>query len=30
MTSCDGEEVETGIGINPETGEQETYEERWM
>lgn len=30
MTSCDGEEVETGIGVNPETGEQETYEERWM
>jgi hypothetical protein len=30
MTSCDGEEVETGIGINPETGEQETYEERWI
>ncbi|KAG2757301.1 hypothetical protein P692DRAFT_20842999 [Suillus brevipes Sb2] len=30
MTSCDGEEVETGIGVNPETGEQETYEERWI
>jgi hypothetical protein len=30
MTSCDGEEVETGIGINPETGEEEQYEERWL
>lgn len=30
MTSCDGEEVETGIGVNPETGEQEQYEERWI
>ncbi|KAG1854554.1 hypothetical protein F4604DRAFT_1801656 [Suillus subluteus] len=30
MTSCDGEEVETGIGINPETGKQEQYEERWI
>ncbi|OJA19380.1 hypothetical protein AZE42_08279 [Rhizopogon vesiculosus] len=29
MTSCDGEEVETGIGLNPKTGEQEQYEERW-
>ncbi|KAG1810339.1 uncharacterized protein HD556DRAFT_1436078 [Suillus plorans] len=25
MTSCDGEEVETGIGVNPETGEQEQH-----
>lgn len=30
MTSCDGEEVETGIGVNPETGELEQYEERWI
>jgi hypothetical protein len=30
MTSCDGEEVETGIGAHPETGEQEQYEERWI
>ncbi|KAG2119422.1 hypothetical protein DEU56DRAFT_836444 [Suillus clintonianus] len=30
MTSCDGEEVETGIGVNPETGEEEQYEERWV
>jgi len=25
MTFCDGEEVETGIGLNPETGEYEEY-----
>ncbi|KAG1744629.1 uncharacterized protein EDB91DRAFT_1010773, partial [Suillus paluster] len=30
MTSCDGEEVETGIGLNPQTGEHEPYEERWV
>jgi len=30
MTSCDGEEVEIGIGINPETGEEGQYEERWL
>jgi hypothetical protein len=29
MTSCDGEEVETGVGLNPKTGEHEQYEERW-
>lgn len=30
MTSCDGEEVEIGVGVNPETGELEQYEERWI
>ncbi|KAG1733495.1 hypothetical protein EDB19DRAFT_1830881 [Suillus lakei] len=30
MTSCDGEEVEIGVGVNPETGETEQYEERWI
>ena len=29
MISGDGEDVETGIGLNPKTGEYEEYEERW-
>lgn len=29
MTHCDREEIETGIGINPKTGEHAEYEERW-
>ena len=29
MTSCNGEEVESGVGLNPTTGRHEQYEERW-